>query len=217
MDDLARRDDAARDVVEQTFEQVDALLVEKLGPIMKLLRSSEGTGRYTSLLGTISNIKFNLQLIERAAGFSVEGAASSAAPQREFHEQGEADQVAQVEHARGDERSTGRRPKSFRFDFALLELVHQRASLAFPVGLEEMHAVANHLAPGTQRNSLTAKLNRWKNEAQYLRWVSANDMAITDKGEAFRKKLLPLAKREGPMVDVIDAIEKAVGVRPNFD
>ena len=199
------------DSISDVVAQVEALLKPVFADAFLLSQSGEAGGRYHSLSAGVINIQRMLQPFGILAGLGPGTLTPGVAPPPQS--------PAPPPPAPGPQREAGkvRRAKSYGFDFMLLEMVSLRVTIGQPVGLAQLHAAAEHLEPGTQRNSLTAKLNRWRSPAGFLAWTRADDMMLTEAGIAEKFRLLPHARREGRMADVAAAIDHALGIRPSYD
>ena len=202
-----------RDSISDVVLTVEGLLKGALGDVYLMSQSLEACDRYRALSEKVINIKKLLQPFEMLVGLGASEVLLSAATAPQLAPAAQKPQKSVPEE--GDS-STGRRAKSTAFDLMVLEVIGQGAHVQRPVGLEQVFQAANYLVPGTQRNSLTAKLNRWKNEAGYLNWTDSNDMRLTEAGIAHKVKLLRLAKNDPKLAQVPDAIFHAIGVRPSY-
>lgn len=205
--------DGTDDSIEQTVTSVEALLKATFGDAFLLSQSNATAHRYHALIDKLNNIKLLLQPYEKLAGLCASEVLQTAAsvtqpiviPPKN---------VPDAPEPKG--KAKERRSKSYAFDFMLLDLVTLRANIQRTVGLEQLYQAANYLVPGTQRNSLTAKLNRWRNDAEFLEWSSSDDMSITPGGIKHKLSLLPLAKNDAKLTRVPDAIHHAIGLRPSY-
>lgn len=106
-----------------------------------------------------------------------------------------------------------RRPRSKAFDFLLLEAFRHQVRFGYPIGQSNLFALASSFEPQTKRASLIAKLNRWKNDQNWLQWQDSDDITITPLGEAQRDKLLPIVRRDGDA----EAVKKTFNAVWNLD
>ena len=96
-----------------------------------------------------------------------------------------------------DKKKKTRRKRSKSYDLLLLEALMQRNRYGYPVGQQTLFELAAHLDTTSKKGSLVSKLNRWRNDKQWVEWSDPEDVCLTDNGEKKRDRLLTLVQREG--------------------
>lgn len=90
-----------------------------------------------------------------------------------------------------------RRKRSKSYDLLLLEALVQRNRYGYPVGQQTLFELASQLDTTSKKGSLVSKLNRWRNDKQWVEWSDPEDIHLTDDGKNERDRLLTLVQREG--------------------
>jgi len=103
---------------------------------------------------------------------------------------------------------TARRSKNSSYDFLLLEAFRWRDSFG-PIGQSSLLKLALAFDDFTKKPSLVAKLNRWKNDKGWLEWSHSEDIRVTERGLAERKRLFELVERDGDLGAVREAFQAA--------
>lgn len=195
--------------VEERLSDLVALLAKGSAEFSLALEAMSQAGKLSpSIRAALNSIKSYAQAIGEEVDLVASG-VGAAVPQGALPRR-------TGDHDEDASSARGRRRNNKAFDFLLLEALHVRTRLSVPVGLGDLKRIARIFDPYVKEASLVAKLNRWKNDGNFLEWKTHEDMHLTNLGIERRTELLPLARKTGQLEDVNQAILAVLGVRSSY-
>lgn len=105
------------------------------------------------------------------------------------------------------------RPRNPAVDAALLHTFDYEDRTEFPIGQTTLLEVMQYLEPNAKKTTLVSKVNRWKNDHDYLRWSHSEDLHRTPVGKEKADQLMAIARRDGHEQEIHDAINAALNIR----
>jgi hypothetical protein len=91
------------------------------------------------------------------------------------------------------------RSRNKGFDLLLIAAPHARERFGFPISHDVLFELAKDYDPQVTRPTMVSKVNRYKNDKDWLNWETSEDIQITQKGRAAYKTLYLLADRDGDL------------------
>lgn len=107
-----------------------------------------------------------------------------------------------------------RRKSSKSFDALMLMGVKYSAIEGKTVSQARLFELGQAYDPQTKKASLIAKLNRWKSDAEFLKWSKPEMITLTERGEQEVKDLEEIAATAGDLNQLRATIEKTFGFTP---
>ncbi len=98
-------------------------------------------------------------------------------------------------------------------DAALLHIFDYEDRTDFPIGQSTLKKVMRHFNKDAKKSTLVSKVNRWKNDHDYLRWSHSEDIHRTPAGKEKADQMMAIARRDGHEEAIVAAINKALNIR----